>query len=317
MQNWYGLSLPSLSQESSDKSSLSQENQADEKEQPARELGTTSTSVKVDGAIEPKGKLVGGGATGLVELLDDGTVIKSPYPDAEIENNVWDLALEASIYRRLGKHDRLVRLVSHSRDGLVLEYMKKGDLKVYLQNNSGSIPTALRLKWAYQAAEAVELLHDHGIIHCDIKPRNFVLDVDLNLKIIDFSGSSIDGCKQRASETTRSYLPRDWREPPTIATDLFALGSTLYEIFEGNSPYEDIPSNEVEKLFRAKRFPCVSAIPYGQIIEQCWRSEVKTAQQVRTFIGKVIRDEFNVDCTPRLDDSDTDRGKSIFQAGYP
>jgi hypothetical protein len=69
-----------------------------------------------------------------VELLGDGTVIKSPFPDAEMENHILDIAKEASIYHRVGPHERLVRILGHSRDGLILEYMKNGDLKTYIQN---------------------------------------------------------------------------------------------------------------------------------------------------------------------------------------
>lgn len=93
-----------------------------------------------------------------MELLDDGTVLKSPFPDAEMENHVLDIAKEASIYHRIDPHERLVRILDHSRDGLVLEYMKNGDLKTYLQAQK-SIPISLKLKWAYQIVQAVSLLH--------------------------------------------------------------------------------------------------------------------------------------------------------------
>ncbi|KAI2680687.1 transcriptional regulator family: Fungal Specific TF [Penicillium roqueforti] len=78
-----------------------------------------------------QGQLISGGITGIVELLDDGTALKAPYPGSEIENNIIDIAKEASIYRRIGPHKRLVRMLGHSREGLVLEYMKNGDLKTY------------------------------------------------------------------------------------------------------------------------------------------------------------------------------------------
>ena len=83
-----------------------------------------------------------------MELLDDGTALKAPFPGDEIENHILDIAKEASIYRRIGLHKMLVRMLGHSRDGLVLEYMKNGDLKTYLQKHK-SIPTNLRMTWAY------------------------------------------------------------------------------------------------------------------------------------------------------------------------
>ena len=61
-------------------------------------------------------------------LLDDGTAFKAPYPGSEIEKNIIDITKEASIYEGIGPHDRLVRMLGHSREGLVLEYMRDGDL---------------------------------------------------------------------------------------------------------------------------------------------------------------------------------------------
>ncbi|KAJ5901456.1 hypothetical protein N7495_001984 [Penicillium taxi] len=245
------------------------------------------TNERYSNSRNAQGEFISGGITGIVELLDDGTVLKAPYPGREIENHIIDIAKEADIYRRIGPHNRLVRMISHSREGLVLEYMKNGDLKTYLQAHD-SISTSLRLKWASQIAEAVGILHSNGVIHCDIKPRNFLLDPAFDIKIIDFSGSSLDGSKPASGEGTRFFLPRYWQEHPTVATDLFALGSTLYEISTGTSPYEEIPSDEVERLFLQKEFPDISGLLCGQIIQQCWLSQVDSAAEVQTAIQSII-----------------------------
>jgi serine/threonine protein kinase len=220
---------------------------------------------------DAEGQLISGGITGIVELLDDGTALKAPFPGCEIENHILDIAKEASIYRRVGPHKRLIRMLGHSREGLKLEYMKNGDLKTYLQTHE-SVSASLKLKWAYQVVEAVDLLHRNGVIHCDIKPRNLLLDTTFDIKIIDFSGSSLDGSKSSSGEGTRFFLPRHWRDQPIVATDLFALGSTLYEIFQGRSPYKEISSDEVERLFTRKEFPEIADLLCGQIIKQCWLS---------------------------------------------
>ena len=248
-----------------------------------------------------------------MELLGDDTVLKSPFPDAEMENHILDIGKEASIYHRLGPHDRLVRILGHSRDGLILEYMKNGGLKTYLRTQS-SVSTSQKLNWAYQIAQAVSLLHKNGILHCDIKPRNFLLDANFNIKIIDISGSSLDGSKPTSSEGTRFYLPRYWREPPTLATALFALGSTLYEFFRGTSPYEDISSDQVEELYKKKEFPNVSVIPCGEIIKKCWLSEVDSAQHVQAFIREFLSKP-NAVCIPHLDGLEIAQDMPIDQVG--
>nr|KMM63779.1 hypothetical protein CPAG_00133 [Coccidioides posadasii RMSCC 3488] len=82
---------------------------------------------------DAQGQFISGGLTGIVELLDDGIILKSPFPDTEMENHILDIAKEASIYHCVGPHERLVWILGHSRDGLILEYMKNGDLKTYIQ----------------------------------------------------------------------------------------------------------------------------------------------------------------------------------------
>jgi len=235
-----------------------------------------------------KGEFLWYGHSGIVGLLEDNIVQKSPLPGSDYKESRNDIEREAEIYQLLGHHDRLVKMIRHTDEGLFLEYMVNRDLKTYLQNHQ-DISTDQRLRWACEAAEGLQLLHSKNIIHCDTKPRNFLLDVDLNLKIIDFAGSTVAGSRSNSCEQTRYYLPRDWREPPTTTTDLFALGSTIYEIMTGISPYGELPSNEVLERYRDKNFPDISSVPCGEVIRKCWEREIASAQQVldsiKAFIG--------------------------------
>jgi len=60
---------------------------------------------------EGKGDFIGGGATGLVERLKSGDVVKSPWTGRPTESDCKrEMAIEAQIYQRLGAHTRLVQL---------------------------------------------------------------------------------------------------------------------------------------------------------------------------------------------------------------
>ncbi|OBT61377.1 hypothetical protein VE03_09240 [Pseudogymnoascus sp. 23342-1-I1] len=153
-----------------------------------------------------------------------------------------------------------------------------------------TITTQQRLQWACDAAEGLQVLHENGVWHCDLRTVNFLLDETLRLKIIDFEGSSPDGCEPSSLENTRFFLPRDWREPSTARTELFALGSVIYEIMTGKEPYLELGDEEVTALFEEKKFPPVDQLPCGDIIMKCWLGELHSAEEVRALIEGKLHD---------------------------
>lgn len=90
---------------------------------------------------------------------------------------------------------------SHIGGGIIFEYMPNGSLSSYVEFDVYN-PLHRRLQWAVEAAEAVALLHSYNIIHGDIKPQNMLLYKHLGLKLIDMSGSSIDGKRPLTLEST-------------------------------------------------------------------------------------------------------------------
>jgi len=146
-----------------------------------------------------------------------------------------EMAIEAQIYERLGVHPRLVQFkhwdpVSHT---LTFGYMPNGNLKAHVQKHGQEILPSQRQQWVREATEGVELLHLHNVIQGDVGPHNFLLDVDLSLKICDFSGSSLDGSQATIVLGVRHRLLN--LGGIIVKEDLFALGSTIYFIVIGTS----------------------------------------------------------------------------------
>jgi serine/threonine protein kinase len=136
---------------------------------------------------------------------------------------------------------------------------------------------------------SMHLLHSYDIIHCDIKTENFLLDSRLRLRIMDCSGSSIDGAWASAFESVRFCLPRPWESPSTVQTDLFALGSTIYEIMTAAQPYEELTDEEVVALFEEQKFPLVDNLPCGGVIKRCWHGKFDSAKEVHRSIKADIQ----------------------------
>lgn len=231
-----------------------------------------------------KGKQIACGGTARLEHLPSGDVVKTPLPDPDrryFEAHCQDMRLEARIYDAIGVHPRIPRIVSWDPETccLTMEYLENGTLKDYITTKSAGLTPQLRQRWARQASEGLSALHAAGVIHCDISPRNFLLDGDLHLKIADFGGSSLAGSAPSAVAGTRFRYPiSDWDAPARFEEDIFGLGSLIYFIMTDTYPYKDIPSNEVEELYGSRTFPDVAEIACGDIITRCWGMQVSAAE---------------------------------------
>jgi len=197
--------------------------------------------------------------------------------------------VESGIYEMLGCHHRLLRIMNWDPEHCVLtmEYAPNGSLKDFLLAQNDKTSVMQRLQWVQEAAEGLQLLHNAGVIHCDVEPRNFLLDANLSIKIADFSGSSIQGSQPSACAGSRFLPPNfDWCQRPKIEDDLFGLGSTIYFIMTGQYPFAELDSDEVETNYKADKFPDVNGITCGDIIKQCWSFEIGSAQAIYEFIQR-------------------------------
>ncbi|RFU34934.1 hypothetical protein B7463_g1423, partial [Scytalidium lignicola] len=232
-----------------------------------------------------KGQFLARGGTAIIERVPSGEVIKTPIPNPydprEEEDCRQNMQLEAQIYLKIGEHPRIVQLVKWDPEShcLTLKYMENGSLQEYIEQNHDTITSELRTKWAKQAAEGLRVVHSFEIVHCDVSPRNFLLDSNLDIQICDFAGASISSSKSSAYQDTRFRSPDSkWEDPPSYKDDIFGFGSLIYFICTGKQPYGEIPSDRVDMLYTQREFPNVSHLPCGRVIEQCWHQQVDINQ---------------------------------------
>jgi serine/threonine protein kinase/Tfp pilus assembly protein PilF len=113
-------------------------------------------------------------------------------------------------------------------------------------HRSGPIPIEEGLVILKQVAAGLAAIHDSGIVHRDIKPNNILLDgagKDVRLYITDFGlarayESEITIPSEGVVTGTPGYIAPELLlgHPPSQASDLFALGVVLHEIFTGEKP---------------------------------------------------------------------------------
>jgi serine/threonine protein kinase len=110
---------------------------------------------------------------------------------------------------------------------------------------------------AIKLARAVTALHRVGVIHRDIKPDNVILESDGALKLIDLGVVRVPGMEDFPPENvpgTVAYMAPEMLqgEAGNEATDIYALGVTMFRAFTGEYPYGNADAVSPSRRERAK-----------------------------------------------------------------
>ena len=231
--------------------------------------------------------VAGRGFTSRITILDGRHVIKEPnrgeHGKAEIERK---------IYQRLGAHPRITPVIGYHEKGIIMERLscavRQRLLEFKAKNRRPTTDQILR--WSTQATEAVQYIHSQGVMQIDIKTENMLLDQYDDLKLVDFAGSSIDGSVGAIAPAERETMPgHSWDQPPITITELFSLGSVMYEIENGEQMWPHIypQMREIEKRFKFGFFPDTKGFILGDIIQNCWHTKYKDAGELLVDLNRL------------------------------
>ena len=147
----------------------------------------------------------------------------------------------------LSLHD--IRQAEHDENWVIMEYVQGDCLDDVIARHPNGMPLEQVLHWFSGMAAGVAYLHDHGVVHRDLKPGNIFLDEGM-VKIGDYGLSKFISCSRRSGQTgsvgTVHYMA------PEVANgrygkeiDIYALGVILYEMLTGHVPFEGESIGEV------------------------------------------------------------------------
>ena len=183
--------------------------------------------------------------------------------------------------------------------GIILKFAENKDVNDYLWQQKhlhNALPDdEVLYRWAGQAAEALEFAHSIGVCNADIHCVNLFLDHDLNLKVGDWAGASIDGSRSRSSYRLRHRLfNADGTDVAraqgiTIATEIFALGTALYYMVTGHDPWPDLREPEDREQIKQRiidgDFPNTAQLRVlGSVIDKCWHVRFGSMNEVKNAI---------------------------------
>lgn len=153
-------------------------------------------------------------------------------------------------------HPAIVRLLdagltANGMPCVITEYVEGVPLDKYCAKNLPTIAGRLRL--FLEVCAAVHYAHQRLVVHCDIKPVNILVTPEGRPKLLDFGiGKLLQGPPETRIEAAGGPLTLGHASPEqllgrpvTTATDVYALGLTLYEILSGRRPY---PASNVPEL---------------------------------------------------------------------
>lgn len=125
----------------------------------------------------------------------------------------------------------------------VMEFMKNGSLSRQLAE--GPLPVGEAVRIATAVANALVHAHQHGILHCDVKPANVLLDGEFAPRLADFGQARLSHEQSPALGTLFYMAPEqaDLNAIPDPRWDVYALGAILYHMLCGEPPYRT-PENE-------------------------------------------------------------------------
>ncbi len=131
-----------------------------------------------------------------------------------------------------------------SRPYIVTEYLRGYTLS-HLLNSVRPLPEKDALELASRICEALVYMHEHGVVHRDLKPQNIMLCNDGTIRIMDFGIAKAGGRRMTFAGFTPAVGTPDYMAPEQVKgkrgderTDIYSLGAILYEMAVGVTPFE-------------------------------------------------------------------------------
>ena len=154
---------------------------------------------------------------------------------------------------------------------LSMEYFEGKNLEDCSTLSLGDVLLVFRM-----VASGLNAMHQHGFVHCDIKPNNILINKSGSIKIIDLGQSCKIGTVKPRIQGTPDYIAPEQvkRKPLGPKTDIFNLGATMFWALTGKHAPTMIPKKN----------------KFGLPIAEPRRAPHELKKQLPTGISKLVMD---------------------------
>ncbi len=204
-------------------------------------------------------KTIGSGGFGTVYLADDTWINKKVALKVPHKQGVdfGELLREARLLAALD-HPNIVRIVTAEKQEnvffIVMDFVP-GETLEDVVSRDGALDVALALDYTCQISNAVDHAHRQGVLHRDLRPSNILVADTGQLKVADFGTSRFLEIAAHGSTVIGSppYMaPEQFRGEAVLASDVYSLGVTMYQMLTGELPYDTPSQADLERLRRGE-----------------------------------------------------------------
>ncbi|XP_010436369.1 PREDICTED: mitogen-activated protein kinase kinase kinase ANP1-like [Camelina sativa] len=193
-----------------------------------------------------RGPIIGRGSTATVSIAISNSGEIFAVKSAELSSSTF-LQKEESILSTLSS-PHIVKYIgsglTRENDRLVynilMEYVSGGSLHDLIKKSGGKLPEPAIRSYTRQILNGLMYIHERGIVHCDLKSQNLLVEENGVLKIADM------GCAKTVGESEFSGTPAFMApevargEEQRFPADVWALGCTVMEMMTGSSPWPEL-----------------------------------------------------------------------------
>lgn len=207
--------------------------------------------------------------------------------------------------------------IDEERIFIVMEYVPGNDLNSIIKEKQRlTIPAGIDLM--VKACKAIGYAHRAGLVHCDVKPHNFLVTPANQLKVTDFGIARALASINPEEESDvvwgspQYFAPEQAAGgPPSPASDVYSLGVVMYQMLTGELPFTGKTSSELAQMHRYAKPVSPREINPGiskeleQVIMKVLAKEPSARYRTADQLGRVLQTLMSKKASPDKEKAST------------